>query len=428
MSSKSYDLFLHNCNNFTNDFSMFLVGKNIPDRITSLPETVMRTSFGQMLMPQLDQALRSVTQVPVAPPSIDPNADMSSSLSTMRLNSNPHIVQVTRLHDLESELSAANSSCAVIFFTSSTCGRSNAVSPVYDELADEFEDKATLIRVDIDKAQGIVSRYSIRATPTFITYLRGKPLDQWSGADLAKLKETLRTLVRMAHPPHPHIELQLPSLQRKHKYAINAKPPPIDKLFAGLSPTIQRLRITQALKSFVEDRAASSTPASVPLPDLASISAFIRSEDPNSFQPTLWAFIELLRISLADPRVSGYFAGESASTSLMFFLVNHAASNLEAPNNILLAIISTLCNMFTSTLTPLAFLVDERMVAPLLSLICETLLDDDHTALQGCTYWLTYNVCVAIHRQRLDEGESDGICTSSPFNNPVLLCRRGNFR
>jgi len=68
-TAESYDLFAHNCNNFSNDFAMFLVGKGIPAHITSLPETVLRTPFGQMLRPQLDRAMRSVTQASVASPS-----------------------------------------------------------------------------------------------------------------------------------------------------------------------------------------------------------------------------------------------------------------------------------------------------------------------------------------------------------------------
>lgn len=56
-------------NNFTHDFSMFLLGKGIPPHITSLPETVLQTPFGQMLRPQLDRAMRTVTQAPVASPS-----------------------------------------------------------------------------------------------------------------------------------------------------------------------------------------------------------------------------------------------------------------------------------------------------------------------------------------------------------------------
>lgn len=46
---------------------MFLIGAGIPDRITSLPQTVLNTPFGQMLKPQLDKAIRGITQAPSPP-------------------------------------------------------------------------------------------------------------------------------------------------------------------------------------------------------------------------------------------------------------------------------------------------------------------------------------------------------------------------
>ncbi|KAI9760865.1 MAG: hypothetical protein M4579_001366 [Chaenotheca gracillima] len=61
-TADSYDLFLHNCNNFTNDFSEFLVGKTIPERIGSLPRRVMETPFGAMMKQQIDAAMRPVVQ------------------------------------------------------------------------------------------------------------------------------------------------------------------------------------------------------------------------------------------------------------------------------------------------------------------------------------------------------------------------------
>jgi len=64
-TAESYDLFLRNCNNFSSDFAMFLVGKEIPPYITSLPQTVLETPFGRMLQPQIDRALRPVTQAPI---------------------------------------------------------------------------------------------------------------------------------------------------------------------------------------------------------------------------------------------------------------------------------------------------------------------------------------------------------------------------
>ncbi|XP_066914246.1 uncharacterized protein [Clytia hemisphaerica] len=44
-----YDLFLHNCNTFSNEVSQFLTGKKIPSHITDLPQDVMSTPFGAMI-------------------------------------------------------------------------------------------------------------------------------------------------------------------------------------------------------------------------------------------------------------------------------------------------------------------------------------------------------------------------------------------
>lgn len=63
---ESYDLFLHNCNNFSQDLCIFLVGKSIPDKISSLPETFLKTPIGQMLKGQIDQSMRRMTQAPDA--------------------------------------------------------------------------------------------------------------------------------------------------------------------------------------------------------------------------------------------------------------------------------------------------------------------------------------------------------------------------
>lgn len=43
---------------------MFLVGAGIPDRITSLPQTVLNTPFGQIIKRQLESSIQGITQAP----------------------------------------------------------------------------------------------------------------------------------------------------------------------------------------------------------------------------------------------------------------------------------------------------------------------------------------------------------------------------
>lgn len=52
-----YNLFDHNCNHMSDELSQFLLGKSIPDWITSLPSTILATPFGQMLRPLIEQAM-----------------------------------------------------------------------------------------------------------------------------------------------------------------------------------------------------------------------------------------------------------------------------------------------------------------------------------------------------------------------------------
>lgn len=183
---------------------MFLVGKNIPSHITSLPQTVLNTPFGQMLKPQLDQAMRGINQAPVAPAAIPHSGSQSTNTANGPLTSRVaetngastelnggevgKVHNVTQLRDLERLLESAKRSCAVIFFTSATCPPCKIVYPAYDELAAEAGKKAVLVKVDISQAHEIGSKYQVRATPTFMSFLRGEKENEWVGANPSQLR------------------------------------------------------------------------------------------------------------------------------------------------------------------------------------------------------------------------------------------------
>jgi len=50
-----YDLFKHNCNNFSNTVAKFLSGRQIPQYILDLPERFLRTPVAQMIRPWIEQ-------------------------------------------------------------------------------------------------------------------------------------------------------------------------------------------------------------------------------------------------------------------------------------------------------------------------------------------------------------------------------------
>ncbi len=157
-----------------------------------------------MLKPQLDQAMRGITQAPVAPAAIPHSGSQSTNTANGPLTSRVaetngastelnggevgKVHNVTQLRDLERLLESAKRSCAVIFFTSATCPPCKIVYPAYDELAAEAGKKAVLVKVDISQAHEIGSKYQVRATPTFMSFLRGEKENEWVGANPSQLR------------------------------------------------------------------------------------------------------------------------------------------------------------------------------------------------------------------------------------------------
>ncbi|KAF2809144.1 DUF862-domain-containing protein [Mytilinidion resinicola] len=407
---ESYDLFLHNCNNFSNDFAMFLVGRGIPDHITSLPQTVLNTPFGQMLKPQLDSAMRSVTQAPVPQQNVPPQPALSrhtpNGVSHKASNGAAGKVHnVTSLQEVERLLGSAIESCAIIFFTSSTCAPCKIVYPTYDEIAAEAGSKGVIIKVDINNAYDVSAKYGVRATPTFMTFLRGQKQDEWSGADSRRLWDTAKMLLDQAFPPHPHLLQNVPTLLHTSLRPITyPKAPPLDKLTAKMGPAGHDPAVT-SIVSFIKSLSAAGAIDS-PLPSLPAFAAFLRSA-PTTLPPELlFTALDLLRTTLPDPRVAGWFAEEhtassttGSTTTITHLLAHVTALGPAAPYNLRLTTLHLACNLFASPL-----FIPHLLAAPLSSLLVNllttALLDEAHAALRASAVALAMNLAGANHKVR----------------------------
>ncbi|KAK8694093.1 hypothetical protein V6N13_071654 [Hibiscus sabdariffa] len=84
-TAETYSLLTHNCNNFSNEVAQFLVGSGIPDYILQLPNEVMSSPMGALLMPMiqnLETTLRAgaVPQVPQFAPSVSARPSQSRTV------------------------------------------------------------------------------------------------------------------------------------------------------------------------------------------------------------------------------------------------------------------------------------------------------------------------------------------------------------
>ncbi|MDR0934225.1 MAG: thioredoxin TrxA [Burkholderiaceae bacterium] len=70
----------------------------------------------------------------------------------------------------------------LVDFWAAWCGPCKMIAPILDELAEEYNDKITVAKMDIDANQAVASRLGIRGIPTLILFKDGQLVAQKVGA------------------------------------------------------------------------------------------------------------------------------------------------------------------------------------------------------------------------------------------------------
>ena len=73
------------------------------------------------------------------------------------------------------------SEVVVVDFWATWCGPCKMIAPVLEELAQDFDGKADVLKLDVDENQNTAAKFEVMSIPTLIVFKDGEPVDKVVG-------------------------------------------------------------------------------------------------------------------------------------------------------------------------------------------------------------------------------------------------------
>ncbi len=104
---------------------------------------------------------------------------------------------VTKVSDTKAwEIDVMNSEVPVfVDFWAEWCGPCRMVSPVVEELSNDYDGKIKFVKVNVDEANELASKYNVFSIPTLAIFNKGQLVTQQVGA---ASKESYKNMIEKA--------------------------------------------------------------------------------------------------------------------------------------------------------------------------------------------------------------------------------------
>lgn len=77
---------------------------------------------------------------------------------------------------------ATKNTPVMVDFWATWCGPCRMVAPVIEQVAEEYEGRAIVGKVDVDECSDLAMRYGVMSIPTVMVFVNGQPVAKQIGA------------------------------------------------------------------------------------------------------------------------------------------------------------------------------------------------------------------------------------------------------
>ncbi|MDZ8025799.1 MAG: thioredoxin [Nostoc sp. SerVER01] len=89
------------------------------------------------------------------------------------MSTDTHIVPYVEESEFDVVLNGSEEQVVVVDFTATWCGPCRLISPLMDQLAQEYKGRAKVVKVDVDGNKPLFKKYGLRSIPAVLIFKDG---------------------------------------------------------------------------------------------------------------------------------------------------------------------------------------------------------------------------------------------------------------